>query len=367
MAMKRLFLLGFAGMLATLLGGCPIYDNHGQPDGCVGDCNPNPNPPPDASCAAPGDCGLNETCGSDNTCHSGDCTIWGCTGELECVVQEDLTAKCETGGGPNPGVVYCGNPGDCSSDQTCSPDGTCKTGTCDQDLGGGQQLGCIFGYACTDDGTTRSCLPENPAACGEDGDCVTMGDLCVSGVCTAPADHCFDQTQCISGNRCVEGKCTPACAADADCPSSYRCATNLGICITPAMPCTITNDCGGPESVCVEGACVPRSINGVCPADTVWVENGCIPNQSPTFVCTTDGQQAECFTGSICLHHSCYIACDPPNGNACAGLPSFNQCKSVTTVSGSHEVCGSADNLGGECDGTLACDAGKICIDGYCK
>jgi hypothetical protein len=154
---------------------------------------------------------------------------------------------------------------------------------------------------------------------------------------------------------------------DAECTDGFSCDTNLGICKVPVLTCGITNDCGGPDKVCVAGTCVPRSQAGMCSAGDVWVENGCIPSQSATFVCNQDGAQDACAMGSVCLHHNCYISCAPPNDNACFG--SFPLCKTVTTTSGDHQVCGSTDNLGGDCDPTagLACSPGKICIDGYCK
>jgi hypothetical protein len=55
----------------------------------------------------------------------------------------------------------------------------------------------------------------------------------------------------------------------------------------------------------------------------------------------------------------------------CTNQPTLNQCKAVTTASGAHNVCGSNQNLGGQCDPTdpnLACKmAGQVCIDGFCK
>jgi len=107
----------------------------------------------------------------------------------------------------------------------------------------------------------------------------------------------------------------------------------------------------------------------VCPPGLVWVENGCIPNQSAFFVCTVDGSQDVCAGGSICLHHSCYISCETPNELACSALPDFNECKTVTTTSGDHAVCGSDQNLGNECDPTieLLCGPGSVCIDGFCN
>lgn len=380
--MKRLFLFGFVGALASVLAGCPIYDD--DDDGGSGrpGCNPSDDdcvsPPP--QCNDSSDCpGDNETCGSDDKCHVGDCTLWGCAGDQECVVGDDQKASCQdgtggsgantgsggagaggSGGGGGSDVVYCGNPDDCAVGETCGPDGTCQVGDC-------STIGCIYGFTCDGSATPPVCLPSNPAACGADADCLTPGDACVSGICTAPPDLCFDQTQCGAGQVCANGKCTDSCGDSADCSSAYACNVDLGLCTVPAVPCAITNDCGGPSLVCVDGACVPRSDEGVC-VEGVWVENGCIPNQTATFTCQVDGSQDICANGSICLHHSCYISCEQ-NPTTCDNLPSFNLCKAVTTTSGAHQVCGSDDNLGNECDPTasLACGAGDICVDGFCK
>jgi hypothetical protein len=105
----------------------------------------------------------------------------------------------------------------------------------------------------------------------------------------------------------------------------------------------------------------------------VCVDNGCIPNQKPVFVCEEDGVQGACDTGSICLHHSCYIACDPEASNSCpeATGDMFPLCKSVTASSVVYYVCGSSSNLGNQCDPTstppLNCTNPDICIDGYCR
>ncbi|WP_437952863.1 hypothetical protein WME98_20740 [Sorangium sp. So ce296] len=377
--MKRLTLLGLASVLAPLLAGCPIYDDADSHFCDAEDCGPGI--PSSDGCDEPADCGINETCGEDNECHVGDCTAWGCSDGFECVVDDDHTASCVAtgstgqgggggGGGGGSDAVYCGNPDDCAEGETCAPDGTCQPGSCDQVLPSGEPLGCVHGYVCEGAGDDATCVPATPAACGADADCASLGAdyLCVSGICTAPQDQCFDQTQCPVNDKCVEGKCTPACSEDADCPSSYRCDTTLGICSQPAQPCVITDDCGGPSAVCVDGACVPRSDGEDCPEGDVWVENGCIPNQSSNFVCGEDGAQDVCAPGSICLHHSCYISCGPSNPNACANQsPSLSECRTVTTFSGVHQVCGSSDNLGGECDPETSCADGGICVDGFCR
>jgi hypothetical protein len=110
---------------------------------------------------------------------------------------------------------------------------------------------------------------------------------------------------------------------------------------------------------------------GTCPTNDVCVQGGCVPEQAPTnFTCTTDGVQDNCATGSICIHHSCYIACNPEAGAAaCQSADQFNQCKAVTTSSGTYDVCGSSTNLGNQCnptDGQSCSNSAAVCIDGYC-
>lgn len=420
--MRRFSRLGIAASLSLALAGCPIYsgsDDSAQrcgdgsyafdDDDCV---SPSTGASTTTSwgsswgCDGPMDCAVNETCASDNQCHPGDCTFYQCSAGYVCVIDAGSKATCQPGGstgagghggagggagglggstttssggaggqggaggvgglggtGGAPAVIYCGNPADCAVGSTCAPDGTCQVGDC-------TAIGCIYGFAC--DPGTKACASTNPAACGSDASCASLGAgyACVSGICTAPADQCFDQTQCGGlDDRCAAGKCTPSCVDDLDCPSGYACDLELGICSLPAEPCAITNDCGGPDKVCVDGACVPRSDGGVCGDDQAWALNGCIPEAGATFVCAVDGQQDACASGSICLHHSCYIACEAPLEGACDNLPSFNVCKDVLSSAGTSRVCGSNDNLGGECDLTAgkSCAVGKICIDGFCR
>lgn len=263
-----------------------------------------------------------------------------------------------------PAPVYCGNPGDCGQGLVCAPDGTCKAGDC-------IKLGCVYGFQC--DGPSKTCEAINPATCGADADCAAQGAgfACVDGLCTSPADQCWDQGQCPVGDKCAAGKCVKKCANDAECGGGFGCEVSLGICSAITQPCALTNDCASAALVCVGGACIGRSNQGSCAdAGTVWVENGCLPDQKATFNCSGDGIKDSCAAGSICLHHGCYISCEA-NPAICANVPGLSLCKSVTTASGVHPVCGSSQNLGSDCDPTAnppkTCDQGKVCIDGYCK
>lgn len=414
--MKTLSLLGFVGLLASVLAGCPIYSSGNGTSGCYGDdCSTGGYT---GRCLNSSECDQNETCGSDNQCHSGDCTdqSTGCANGYTCEVDPvSETASCvpngsggsggaggsftsstsgtggagagttssstgSTGGagtggaggavtgtsgaGGNP--VYCGHPGDCPSGETCASDSTCKPGDCHANSNG-----CIFGYTCGADGVCAG----GPNACDGNADCTASGAVCIAGpstnggTCTQPADQCFDQSQCDTGDKCVAGKCVLSCTSNTDCRDGFTCDTALGTCSTVAKTCTVTNDCGGPNEVCVGGACVPRSSGATCGAGDVWDENGCIPNQAGSFTCVTDGVQDACAIGSICLHHSCWISCDAPNQTECDNQPTLDKCKAVTSSSGTHNVCGTPTNLGGQCDPTVAnsCASGGVCVDGFCK
>jgi hypothetical protein len=108
------------------------------------------------------------------------------------------------------------------------------------------------------------------------------------------------------------------------------------------------------------------------------VNGGCIPDQKPHFVCSTDGQPGtggagSCAVGSICLHRNCYIACTQgtDGGLTCNTADQFNVCEQVTIAgsdAGTYNVCGSGTNLGSQCDATRPCtQSGTVCIDGNCK
>ena len=350
--MKRLSLLGF-GLLASVLAGCPIFSGDGQ-QGSVPICETRDC---QASCTQPADCPPNETCGIDGACHPGDCTFSGCPSGFACVVDPTTqTASCEgsttgaggsttstggsttstggsttstggsttsaggsttgTGGSP-PSPVYCGHPSDCPSGEICSSNGTCQPGPCSA------SNTCVYGYACV----MGACQSPTPNACNSDADC-SNGSVCVAGsdgkggVCTAPANQCFDGSQCGANENCVNGKCTLGCSTNADCRDGFTCNKTTGVCSGVTKACTVTNDCGNASQVCVGGACVPRSTGGSCQnAGDVWTENGCVPNQAASFICQNDGVQDNCATGSICLHHDCWISCDAPNQSACVNQP----------------------------------------------
>lgn len=345
--MKRTLTLALFSLSAIALFGCPVWSGDHSSGG---QCNFGP-------------CGGNAQCATDTDCPSGDF----CSSNQVCLPSNDASTS------------TCSTPTDCPTGQNCGTDGQCHAGDC-------SSTGCPSGYACTLSNGVAQCVANNPvpdsgppdaapdannfSGCTSDPACADAGAgyVCLDGQCVAPANQCFDATQCPNSEQCVQGVCTPSCSGTQPCPTGYSCDTSKGVCTGNPTPCG-TMACTG-NTTCVDQHCVaPCGPGSTCAAGLICVDNGCIPSQKPQFICNVEGQQDACASGSICLHHNCYIACSPDAGNACATAAQFNICKPVTTSTGTYDVCGSNSNLGGQCDPTQGknCNSPQICIDGYCR
>lgn len=271
-----------------------------------------------------------------------------------------------TGGGRS-----CASSADCSHGETCGANRTCQATDC-------RIVGCAAPFVCQLSNAStgpRCVLPKDPSVCSKDQDCATQaGEKCLNGACVAPSNQCSDGTQCKNGAACVDGACVPSCSADKPCPTGYACDTERGVCTENPNECGGSAGCTG-GTVCVESRCVaPCGEGGACDGGLVCVNGGCVPDERPVQDCDVDGQQDKCREGSICLRHSCYIACETDAGadagdDICKSADAFNVCKPVTTSSGTHHVCGSDKNLGDECDPAQnkTCTGALICVDGYCR
>jgi hypothetical protein len=305
-----------------------------------------------------------------------------CAQDPNCVTPQPVAdtgpgpVDCDAGYARSVDGTQC-NPSDCRAAEMA-----CGAGqACQQNFGGAyvcvstvtdcRATGCISGYTCATASSGYLCTSTDANACVADADCPAKtgaGSLCLGGVCKAPKDLCSDSTQCKAGASCVDGRCTPTCAAA--CAEGYACDSATNLC-TGAGAAT----CSASETK-VNGRCVKSAAtDGSCPTGTVSVAGGCVVDDRPVFFCdqagTADGTQDKCSAGSICLHHNCYVSCDPAVATSCAAVDKFNVCKQVTSSAGPKNVCGSSTNLGTECDPTATppktCAVGKLCIDGFCK
>ncbi len=315
----RPFAFVAAALAVAPLAGCPIYDSSEIPVDPAYRCN-------DVDCGPNGYCDAYGYCASTN----GSCAGIYCGSGQECRI-ENGTARCTSstdGGRPDSGK-----------------DGSTDTGP----------------DAKPDSGFS---------GCRSNSACVGDGAKCLNGSCTAPADQCSDATQCAAGSACVEGVCTPTCSANKACPTGYACDLDKGVCTNNPTVCGPTGaTCSGGTTCAAEHCVTPCNADKTCAGDLVCVDGGCIPDQRPQFVCLVEGVRDTCAQGSLCLRHSCYIACDPQVADSCKAADVFNQCKPVTASGKNYNVCGSSTNLGAECDASAgkSCNAGKVCIDGFCR
>jgi hypothetical protein len=370
--MKRFVALVFVGVAGAVTAGCPIYSDQG-----------------DAWCADYHECRPGEDC-SQWPCNQA--TGWGgAAGAYYFGGAAGYAAVAGRGGSDGGGrdggdgaaadvkpdalvneageaeaeaeaLVACGQPADCPSGATCGTDGVCHAGDCGT-------IACINGFVCESSANGRLCAKVDPRGCESDAECAA-GASCVDGVCTPAADLCSDRTQCVAGSLCVNGKCVVGCGAGYSCPDGYLCRFASRLCNIVSRGCSTTADCGGPNVVCVDHACVPRcNVRGPCGDGTgSCVNNGCIPSQKIVPQCAGEGVQAACGAGQICLHRHCYTACGADGGGVCT-QPDQDVCKAVTTSAGTFSVCGSTSNLGSECDPTMnkPCSGGQVCLDGFCR
>ncbi len=352
--MKRALSIGILGAFAAVLAGCPIFpDARNNTRVCDGE-----------ACYLCPDLSLDDRC-----------VDWQCSSASQCPsgYRCDSNSRCVSGSTP-PAVsgASCGSPADCRTGEVCGSDSRCHVGDC-------AEWGCPSSQVCRlSNGVAQCSSPTTPKTdagvgpgCYKDADCAaTAGAKCLSGTCTAPVDQCSDATQCAGGNQCVQGVCTPSCSASKPCPSGFGCDLGKGVCTQNPTPCTEGGNQCSSGATCVQERCVaPCGTGNTCPSGLICIDGGCIPDQRPVFTCAREGERDACAAGSICLRHSCYIACDSDAASACRASDKFNVCKQVTTPTGKYSVCGSDSNLGTECDPAQgkSCNSPLLCIDGFCR
>lgn len=170
--------------------------------------------------------------------------------------------------------------GNCDVQEHCSGSST----ACAADELQVDGVSCDDGDACTQTDTCLAglCLGANPVSCSAEeckltGDCDTVTGACVP---VAGGTPCDDNNACTENDTCQQGTCVSGNAVDCtpgECEFSSVCNNNSGLC--DVVKLVDGASCSG--GVCVNGLCVPKSIDGgvaepdlavemdAAPADTV--------------------------------------------------------------------------------------------------
>src|SRR5205807_1216158 len=240
-------------------------------------------------------------------CVDAVCCDTACTGQCEACAESGSVGTCTpVAGGPR------------NARTACASDGSLCAGTCDG----------IHPAACTYPGNGTTCRDPScssgiavlTASCDGSGSCPPEQDVsCAPNTCgpTACAGNCTVDSDCLSGNYCAAGVCTPQNGPGIACGGA-SCGADVA---------TLQAACDG------AGRCPPRQTQGCSPY--LCGPQACLGN------CASD---ADCASGNFCAAGICTALL--ANGGPCAGA---NQCASGQCVDG---VCCNAA-CGGQCQ---ACD-----------
>jgi hypothetical protein len=315
----------------------------------------------------------------------------------------------EVVGGPE----YTADTSPNNPDSQICPDGNCLPDPCtvtgaescdglDNDCNGLTDDGlCDDGNPCSID---RCDLAGLPGACTstlvldgpcDDGSKCTSGEKCIQGVCTPEqsidcddgnpctadvcdpvtlaCDHtatsgpCEDGSACTTNDICAEGLCAPGTALNCDdgnpCTSDV-CDPAVGCAPIPGGgACDDQNPCTEKDT-CADGACTGGTVK-VCDDGNPCTTDQC---DAATGKCATEGSQLSgqpcsvpdnvCATSGLCKDG----ACTP---DAQMGCDDANPCTADTcdAVKG----CQHAPASGAACDDGSPCTQDDICAQGVCK
>jgi len=305
-------------------GGLPCVDGFCCNIACNGSCQACDLP------ASPGTCttqGLNATprhaaCVTANSTCAGHC--------------DGTSASCSY---PT-SSTSCGSTctGSTLTPKACDSAGACVSGTAKP---------CDYSLVCASSGTACK-----PGPCTADSDCIT-GDYCASGTCTpklAPGTGCSTANQCTSAN-CVGGIC-----CNTACGQCHSCATGTCTAVTDLTSC-------GTGSVCVGGSCIVCAQGSSC-QPTNPCQTGTFSCASGTSQCVANGSRqggTSCGSGQVCSGGNCQTGCWI-GGNFLAtgttnGANTCQICTPTTSTTGWSNNNGASVGCG-TCGGTATCTGG---------
>ena len=255
--------------------------------------------PAEQGCSDDTECNAGESCvlSDASVCVPSSCSCDATTGDWTCTADCGELRECAPSTGPatcggleDPSAQECNADTDCASGQICQSDAaSCKPSTCNCDASSGA-------WACTRDcGPTNTCVDADaPATCG--------------GVGDPSAQECDADTDCASGESCVESDadvcipsscfcdiagwgCTEDCGTQRVCADTDAPATCGGLEDPSAQECNADTDCASGQ-ICQSDAasCKPSTCN--CDASSgAWA---CTRDCGPTNTCVDADAPATC-------------------------------------------------------------------------
>jgi len=382
-----------AGGTATLAascdgaGACPALQTQTcapfscGPAACNGNCSADSDCANGTWCSAgvcvpllaPGQaCGGANQCGSQH-CVDGVCCDTACTGQCEACAESGSAGTCTpVAGGPR------------NARTACASDGSVCAGTCD----GIHPATCTYpgnGTTCRDP-SCSSGIAVLAASCDGSGSCPPEQDVsCAPNTCgpTACAGNCTVDSDCLSGNYCAAGVCTPQNGPGIACGGANQCAS--GQCVDGVCCATACNgqcqacDVPGSAGTCTNVIGAPHGARQACASDGSACGGVC--DGSSATACAypaaeTSCRGASCAAGVATLQAACDGAgrCPPRQTQGCSPYlcgpqACLGNCTSdADCVSGNFCAAGICTPLlanGGRCAGASQCASGQ-CVDGVC-
>ncbi|MFL5305294.1 MAG: hypothetical protein ACJ8F1_08775 [Polyangia bacterium] len=268
-------------------------------------------------------------------------------------------------------VTTCGLTGACTGSGTCavaSSTTACRAATCS----GGTATAaatCNGAGACPAP-VTQTCSPlvcgstACKTTCAADTDCIA-GDFCSTGTCTpkkATGGTCMATNQCSSG-FCVDGFCcNTACTGSCTACSNARTGGTNGTCGNIPVGVADTR-CGSPAPPCGKtGACTGTGACAFAPTTTACGAASCTNGiATPATNCNGTGACTAPVTSSCAPYLCGSTAC----ANACTTAAN---CVAGAQCTGGHCVlCAGGTCLanGAACTASNQCGSGS-CVDGFC-
>ncbi|MFI5298197.1 MAG: hypothetical protein ACHREM_08880 [Polyangiales bacterium] len=366
------------------------------------------NTPTTSSCS-PYECGTGAcktSCTGDSDCIATDyCSSGKCAAKLANGQPATLADQC-TSGIVADGVccsaactdvcdacTVSGHVGTCSpvtgapatGHGACTGDGSACGGRCDG----------THTTTCANPGATASCrsasctsgLETLATPCNGTGVCpAAVTSSCGAYNCGATAckTSCTADTDCISGDYCSSGACTPQLANGSPATTAHQCASGVvadGVCCNTACAdvcdaCNVGGHVGTCTAVPVGN---PATGHGSCTTDGSACGGSC--DGTTKTACTypkttTECIKASCASGVETLQTFCdgaghcptptTTACTPflCSGTACGSSCTSNaQCVSGKACSGG--ICGTPLSNGSACSSAAICNSG-FCANGIC-